>query len=605
MNTANESIVFNQMHKFGSTLHEKGVFFRVWAPNAESVFLTGTFNNWDSFNTSMLPEDDGSWGINIDNAKAGDEYKFIIKNGDKTLYRNDPYAREVTNSTGNSIVHNHDFNWEDDEQFQMPNHNDLVIYEIHVGTFNKVDKDKPGSFLTAIKKLDYLKWLGINAIEVMPPFEFAGDLSWGYNPAHPFAIESAYGGPNAFKTFVKECHKRGIAVILDVVYNHFGPSDIDLWQFDGWSENDKGGIYFYNDWRSTTPWGDTRPDYGREEVRRYILQNALMWLTEYRCDGLRMDMIPYIRNVYADGNPDNNLLDGYTLVQEINRTIKHHFPHKITIAEDLHTIQDITLGVNEGGFGYSAQWDAQFVHPVQEVLKAMDDDDRDIFKIEQAIKFRYNDDAFRRVVYTESHDEVANGKARIVEEIAPDKNGKDYFAEKRALLGLAVALTSPGIPMIFQGQPILEDKWFDDTDAVDWSKLQENRGFAQSVRDLIHLRRNLNNLTKGLQSQFIETLYSDNDTKVISYHRFDKTPAGTEGSVVIIANFRNQDYEYYQMHFPYEGNWELVFNSSYEEYSSYNENNSKAANIKALQTPVGIVSDIHLSAYGILIYVQS
>ncbi len=469
----------------------------------------------------------------------------------------------------------------------------------------KVDKDKPGSFLTAIKKLDYLKWLGINAVEVMPPFEFAGDLSWGYNPAHPFAIESAYGGPNAFKTFVKECHKRGIAVILDVVYNHFGPSDIDLWQFDGWSENDKGGIYFYNDWRSTTPWGDTRPDYGREEVRRYILQNALMWLTEYRCDGLRMDMIPYIRNVYADGNPDNNLLDGYTLVQEINRTIKHHFPHKITIAEDLHTIQDITLGVNEGGFGYSAQWDAQFVHPVQEVLKAMDDDDRDIFKIEQAIKFRYNDDAFRRVVYTESHDEVANGKARIVEEIAPDKNGKDYFAEKRALLGLAVALTSPGIPMIFQGQPILEDKWFDDTDAVDWSKLQENRGFAQSVRDLIHLRRNLKNLTKGLQSQFIETLYSDNDTKVISYHRFDKTPAGTEGSVVIIANFRNQDYEYYQMHFPYEGNWELVFNSSYEEYSSYNENNSKAANIKALQTPVGIVSDIHLSAYGILIYVQS
>ena len=605
MNITDESIVFNQMHKFGSTLHEKGVFFRVWAPNAESVFLTGTFNNWDSFNTSMLPQDDGSWSINVDNAKAGDEYKFIIKNGDKTLYRNDPYAREVTNSTGNSIVHNPDFNWEDDEQFQMPNHNDLVIYEIHVGTFNKVDKDKPGSFLTAIKKLDYLKWLGINAIEVMPPFEFAGDLSWGYNPAHPFAIESAYGGSNAFKTFVKECHKRGIAVILDVVYNHFGPSDIDLWQFDGWSENDKGGIYFYNDWRSTTPWGDTRPDYGREEVRRYILQNALMWLTEYRCDGLRMDMIPYIRNVYADGNPDNNLLDGYTLVQEINRTIKHHFPHKITIAEDLHTIQDITLGVNEGGFGYSAQWDAQFVHPVQEVLKTMDDDDRDIFKIEQAIKFRYNDDAFRRVVYTESHDEVANGKARIVEEIAPDKNGKDYFAEKRALLGLAVALTSPGIPMIFQGQPILEDKWFDDTDAVDWSKLQENRGFAQSVRDLIHLRRNMKNLTKGLQSQFVETLHSDNDAKVISYHRFDKTPASTEGSVVIIANFRNQDYESYPMHFPHEGNWKLMFNSSYEDYSTYNENNSKAANVTALQTPSGAVADIHLTAYGILIYVQS
>ncbi len=127
--------------------------------------------------------------------------------------------------------------------------------------------------------------------------EFAGDRSWGYNPAHPFAIESTYGGPAGFQRFVKAAHQKGIAVLVDVVYNHFGPSDLSLWQFDGWSENGMGGIYFYQDWRANTPWGDTRPDYGRREVRQYIRDNALMWLEDYRCDGLRFDATAYIRNV--------------------------------------------------------------------------------------------------------------------------------------------------------------------------------------------------------------------------------------------------------------------------------------------------------------------
>ncbi len=138
-----------------------------------------------------------------------------------------------------------------------------------------------------IAKLPYLCDLGVNAVEIMPPMEFAGGYSWGYNPANLFAIEREYGGPSGFKAFVAAAHAQGIAVIFDVVYNHFGPSDLDLWQFDGWSENGKGGVYFYNDGRSWTPWGDTRPDYGRSEVRQFIRDNALLWLERYRVDGLR------------------------------------------------------------------------------------------------------------------------------------------------------------------------------------------------------------------------------------------------------------------------------------------------------------------------------
>lgn len=218
----------------GSIIHKKGTYFRVWAPHAEKVFVSGTFNKWAKTKNELQPEENGYWGGNVETAKAGDEYQYIIHTMDgRKLSRNDPYARVVTNSAGNSVIYDSNlFDWEDDD-FQMPSWNELVIYEMHIGTFNVQEDGKPGDFYSAIDRLPFLRALGINAVEVMPPFEFAGDYSWGYNPAHPFAIESAYGGPDAFKTFIKACHKQGIAVILDVVYNHFGPSDIDLWQFDG------------------------------------------------------------------------------------------------------------------------------------------------------------------------------------------------------------------------------------------------------------------------------------------------------------------------------------------------------------------------------------
>ncbi len=186
----------------------------------------------------------------------------------------------------------------------------------------------------------------------MPVSEFPGDFSWGYNPAHPFAVEEAYGGPDALKTFVKTCHAKGIAVILDVVYNHFGPSDIALWRFDGWSEGDKGGIYFYNDWRATTPWGDSRPDYGRPEVRQYLLDNALMWLEEYRCDGLRMDAILFMRNVKGNDAPGEDIEEGYELLKWMTDTIRERHPGKLCIAEDLHGNNFVTEPTSEGGLGF-------------------------------------------------------------------------------------------------------------------------------------------------------------------------------------------------------------------------------------------------------------
>lgn len=581
----------------GAIPHAKGTHFRVWAPHAKKVCVFGSFNNWNERKASVLRyEDKGFWGGNIRNVKPGDEYRYIIVTQDgRHLMRNDPYARVVTNSVGNSIVYDpNTFQWGDTD-FKMKSWNELVIYEMHIGTFYAPEAGKPGDFYTAIKKLPYLKQLGINAIEIMPAAEFAGDYSWGYNPAHPFTVESTYGGPNAFKTFVNTCHQHDIAVILDVVYNHFGPSDLDLWQFDGWSENNKGGIYFYNDWRSTTPWGDTRPDYGRWEVRQYIRDNAMMWLEEYHCDGLRMDMTPYIRNVYADENPANDLKEGFEMIQWINKEIATRYPSKITIAEDLHGMDFITAKTEDGGCGYGSQWDADFVHPVREVLKTVYDGDRDMEKIRHALMRRYNHDIFQRIIYTESHDEVSNGKARLPEEIS-NGNVNNYYAKKRTTLGAAMVLTAPGIPMLFQGQAILEDKWFSDTDPIEWERLKEFSGINMLFSDLIHLRINATSQTKGLTGQNTSILHLDYNEKIIAFHRWEE--GGVADSTVVILNFQDKPHDAYAIPFPLPGKWDLLFNSDWECYDK-DFTGHPVSDVEVRNDKVGKVA---IGAYAALIY---
>jgi 1,4-alpha-glucan branching enzyme len=555
----------------GAILHDKGVFFRVWAPHAKQVFIMGDFNNWTPNELELEHEENGYFAGNVENAAAKSEYKFVIKTeDDRELAKNDPYAREMTNSNGNSVVYNNEsFNWDDDESF-MPYWNEAVIYELHLGTFNVKEEGKPGDFYTLKEKIPYLKDLGINVIEIMPPYEFPGGFSWGYNPSYPFAIESEYGGPDALKELVKEAHNNGIAVILDAVYNHFGPSDLDLWQFDGWSENDKGGIYFYNDWRSNTPWGDTRPDYGREAVRNYIKDNARMWLEDFHIDGLRMDMIPYIRNVNADENPDGKLEEGLIMLRDINKEISEKYPFKLTVAEDLHKLNWVTDRVGDGeGLGFGSQWDAAFVHPVRKLLTIQNDEERDMNVAAEALLHQYSGDYFKRVVYTESHDEVANGSARVAQEIAAD-DVNNWYSKKRASLGVAMVLTAPGIPMLFQGQELLEDKWFSDTDPIDWSRLDNLKGYHNLHKDLITLRRNLSGVTAGLSGQNIQIIRTDNEQKIIAYQRWKE--GGVKDTTVIILNFSGNDKAVYRIGFPSEGLWKVRFNSDYKGYNEEFEN---------------------------------
>lgn len=556
----------------GATPFDGGVTFRVWAPFAHNAAVTGTFNGWSQTANPLFAEGAGFWSADVNGAKVNDEYKFLIgaANSSSVLWKNDPYARALTQSNGNSIVEDANFAWSTPD-YKTPLWNETVIYEVHVGTFLFDPASEAqigyrhGTFNSLVSRLDYLRDLGINAIEIMASGEFAFDHSWGYNQSYMFAIEHFYGGPDGFRNLVNEAHKRGIAVIFDVVYNHIGPSDCDLWQFDGWSENGDGGIYFYNDRRKTTLWGENRPDYGRGEVRQYLRDNAVRWLEQRYCDGLRWDATGWIRNIYGNNNdPANDIHDGWTLMQWINDEIRSRQPWKISIAEDMQQNSWLTRDTGAGGAGFSAQWEAGFVHAIRQAIIPGDDGARDMFAVKSAIENRYNGDAFERVIYTESHDEDANGHQRVPEEIWPGK-ADSYFSKKRSTLGAALVFTSPGIPMIFQGQEFLQYGWFDDSKEIDWSLAESQKGILALYRDLIHLRRNWFKNTQGLRGQNVNVHHINNSDKVIAFHRWDEGGGGDD--VVVILNMTSRAYDSYGIGFPRQGLWKVRFNSDWNGYS--------------------------------------
>jgi 1,4-alpha-glucan branching enzyme len=350
-----------------------------------------------------------------------------------------------------------------------------------------------------------------------------------------------------------------MGVIVDVVHNHWGPSDLDTWCFDGECYG-AGGIYFYtDDGRRESGWGP-RPDYGRAEVRDLIVDNALMWLREFRADGLRWDSTVNIRK--ASGV---DLADGWGLLQRVNDAVDASQPWKIMIAEDLQNDSWLTRTTGAGGAGFDSQWDGGFFHPVDAAIIAQDDASRDMNAVAGAIGHVDHGKAAPRVVYTESHDEVANGKQRIPEMIWPG-NAASYYSRKRSTLGAALALTVPGIPMLFQGQEFLEDGYWADTDPVDWSKATSHADILRMYTDLIALRRNVSGRTRGLTGDSVNVFHVNNGDKVIAFHRWDRGGAGDD--VVVIANFSERAFPSYDIGLPRTGTWHVRFNGDARVYGA-------------------------------------
>ncbi|MHC4399152.1 MAG: alpha-amylase family glycosyl hydrolase [Planctomycetota bacterium] len=548
----------------GARIYGSGTSFRVWAPFAESVQVAGQFNDWSATRHPLAHDGYGYWSCDVEGAAYRHEYKYVVGRAGEVLWKNDPYAREMTDSNGNSVIVDPSFQWGEQNGYGMPPWDELVIYEMHAGTFHDAPGGPPGTFQSVTEKLGYLaNELSVNAVKVLPSAEFPMGHSLGYNPSHLFAIEREYGGPKAFRRMIRAAHEHGIAVILDVVYNHLGPGDLDLKRFDGWWQpTHPDGIYFYDRDRIVTPWGGPRPDYGRPEVRQFLRDNALFWLEEFQIDGLRFDATNYVRTINNDWR---NLGDGWGLLRWINNEIDWKLPWKITIAEDLQNDDRVTAPTSEGGLGFDSQWDAGFVHPIRHALAAPSDEGRDLDAVEAAVYHRYNGDALKRVIYTESHDEVLgkNGKRRLSEDVWPG-HADSWFSKKRTTLGAALVMTSPGIPMIFQGQEFLEEGAFDDYEPLDWRRRDAFAGLVTLYRDLIRLRRNWHFTTRGLRGQHVHVFHKNAWDKVIAYHRWHE--GGPRDDVVVVLNLANRGYGSYRVGFPRPGVWRLRFNSDWRGY---------------------------------------
>ncbi len=581
-------------HVLGSRVTDKGVDFSVWAPFAKSVtVLVGEPYNWEE---TPLTNTDGTWSGFVENAQTGQSYKYRIETQDGTLLeKNDPRARQLTASEeGSSVIIDPHYDWEGSES-PVIDKNKQIIYELHIGTFNRPDVATVGTFLSAIEKLDYLQSLGVTTIELMPVTSIAMSNGWGYAPNHLFSVESTYGGRHGLLDFVKAAHQRGLAVILDVVYNHFS-AQTDMWQYDGWSEDDRGGIYFYNDERVETPWGG-RPDYGRPEVRDYVLDNVTMWLNEYRIDGLRVDSTTYMRNTKGPyGDESTEIADAWTLLQEMTTLAHKVNPHSLIVAEDSSMDEAVTQPVKDGGAGFDAQWGLAFPHTLRSLLGLEEEPYGNTLASE--IKHIYNNDSFQKVIFSDSHDTAANGSVRLNEAASPGNAGS-LSARQYGLLANSVTLTSAGIPLLLQGSEFLQEGAFNDWQMLEWERTQQFAGIVLAHQHVINLRLNRYGNTAGLIGPNSNVFHDDSKQKVIAYHRWNE--GGPLDDTIVIINASDEQFDEYSFTFPIPGEWHVRFNSSWRGYST----DFSETNITTVTTDEKGVAKLPLADYNVLILSQN
>lgn len=544
----------------GVTPTSSGTVFRVWAPHAESVHVAGTFNGWNTLASAMTGSPEGVWSILVGNAGLGSEYKYVLRrSGFGLMWRKDPRGRRVVNSAGNSIVETPDFAWTD-EAWSPPDPNRLVVYELHVGTAagngDGLVIGGPATFdHVTDHHLDEIADLGVNAVEILPVGEFPTDWSWGYNPSDIYAPESAYGGLSGFKRFVDACHGRGIAVILDVVYNHLGPSDLDLWNFDG------DQIYFYPDARAQTPWGDTRPDYRQYQVRQFLIDNALHYTAECRVDGLRFDGFGWI--VEAATDPD-----GWTLIREMHDRLGQAAPGVFTIAEHAGLQTWVTTPVNENGAGCRAQWYPEFSDTIRAACAAAVWGDPDVTSIANGLAAAAGQRPGSVVYYAESHDtagELNSGpnKGVRLSRVIDAGNPQSWGARAVGRMAGGLVLAAPGMPMLFMGQEWNEDIGFNAQwdRRIDWAKRTSNAGDVSFFRRAIGLRTSRD----GLKGDAPIRVHHVNDAagNVLAFAR------GWDWftSFVVICNVGGQRFESgYRVGVPYGGGWRVRLNSAETAY---------------------------------------
>jgi 1,4-alpha-glucan branching enzyme len=554
-----------------------GTYFAVWAPNATQVSVIGNFNGWHSGTHQMLARWDGSgiWETFIPSIGRGEAYKYhILSNTGEVLEKGDPFALhwETPPKTA-SIVWDTWFEWKDKKWMKSrldstAKPKPYSVYEVHFGSWKRKFEDNNRSLSyeeMCVDLVAYVKEMGFTHVEFMPVMEHPFYGSWGYQITGYFAVSSRYGTPQQFMKLVEALHNEGIGVILDWVPSHFPGDAHGIFKFDGThlyehADPRKG---FHPDWKSYIF------NYGRNEVRSFLISNALFWLDRYHIDGLRVDAVAsmlYLDYSRKDGEwiPNqyggNENIEAINFLKEMNENVYKEYPDVVTIAEESTAFAGISRPTYLGGLGFGQKWMMGWMH---DTLKYFKHDS--IYR-----KFHQNEITFSIMyAFTEnfmlplSHDEVVHGKGPIIARMP----GDDWQRFANLRLMYTYMYMHPGTKLLFMGNEFGQTSEWNHEKSLDWHLLEfkQHKGIQQLIIDLNALYKNQKALFQYAFEErgFSWVDYEDRENSIISFLR--KADKSTE-TLLVVCNFTPTPQHNYRIGVPHRGVWRELFNSDKSDY---------------------------------------
>ncbi|MGY5351764.1 1,4-alpha-glucan branching protein GlgB [Wenyingzhuangia sp. IMCC45533] len=569
----------------------EGMYFSVWAPTANRVSVVGDFNFWND-NEHVLNvrwDSSGIWEGFIPNIKSGEVYKYKIHSNNNGIVTEkcDPYGYHTEHppKTASVTYDLEGYQWQDEEWMNYRKDKNGLdkpysVYEVHFESWmKKVEENRSLSYWEASQELvKYVKEMNFTHIEFMPIMEYPFDQSWGYQLTGYFAPSCRFGHPKEFMNLIDEFHKNDIGVILDWVPSHFPSDDHGLGFFDGshlYEHPDKKKGY-HKDWKSLIF------NYGRNEIRSFLISNACFWLDKYHIDGLRVDAVAsmlYLDYSREDGEWEpnefggNENLEAISFLQDFNKEVYESFPGVQTIAEESTAFSGVTKSVEHGGLGFGMKWMMGWMHDTLGYFK------RDpLYR-----KHHHNEITFslayaftERFMLPLSHDEVVYGKGSIIERMPGDKWQK--LANLRLLYGSMY--THPGSNLLFMGAEFGQEKEWDYAKSLDWHLLEDegHKSVQTYMKDLnTFLKETPALYEKSFSPEGFEWIdYNDDNNSIISYIRKGHEP---KNDMIVICNNTPTPHHSYLVGVHRNGTLKEVFNSDLEKYGGSDLKNSQSITI--------------------------
>lgn len=564
---------------------KKGVQFTVWAPHAQNVWVSGDFNEWGS--SEMFPQGTtGIWTAFIEGLGEGIIYKYKIKRYDGVMFlKSDPYAfySELRPHTASIVKSLDQFKWSDGvwrgkakrkDKFTSP----MNIYEVHLGSWKR---HWDGGFFTFEEYINelipYVKSMGYTHVELLPVMEHPLDDSWGYQITGYYSVTSRFGKPEELMTFINECHKQDIGVILDWVPAHFCRDSHGLMLFDGTPTYEYEDLDKANNIR----WGTTHFDFGKPQVHSFLISNAMFWLDKFHVDGLRVDAVssmlyldyddgPWKPNVYGG----NTNLEAVEFLKKMNGVIKREHPEALMIAEESTAFPLITHDVEKGGLGFDFKWNMGWMN---DILKYFELDPLYRRNHHNLITFSFMYIFNERYILPLSHDEVVHGKNSLINKMPGNETMK--FQGLRTLM--AYMMCHPGKKVNFMGNELAQWMEWRFREGLEWISLkheshQKHQHFIQVLNELYKDSKCLSEIDTSYDG--IEILDADNNSEsMFTFIRKGKNP---RDFFVIICNFTPVQRDSVKVGVPFEGVYEEVLNTELKEFGGSWDFSEKIFNTK-------------------------